>query len=273
MTMRAVAQTTLGRMRRLIDRRRWYEDLVEYYGVTPAQAEALGIRKSGRRPNLPGSATTAAVRGLTYEEIWQMRARSGPEAIQQFYQDMGAWATFRQVYRHRYLDASRYLRGLPAGARFCEYGSGVAPVSHWMVEHVRRPMSLTITDVPCEHFRFGRWRLEKKIAVARVKFSLTALEVTGDYLPLTETYDAILISEVFEHLHNSLAVARHLVEHLKPGGRLWENYLVKAPEAADLKEAQEQRGAVFEHLRATCVLSSGGDPDQSPSDTRRWIKR
>jgi 2-polyprenyl-3-methyl-5-hydroxy-6-metoxy-1,4-benzoquinol methylase len=92
-------------------------------------------------------------------------------------------------------------------------------------------------------------------------------------LPLAEAQDAIVISEVFEHLHNALAVAQHLVAHLKPGGRLWENYLVKEPETADLAAAQEQRAAVFEHLRAACRLAAGGDPDRSPSETRCWIKR
>jgi len=130
-----------------------------------------------------------------------------------------------------------------------------------------------ITDVPSEHFEFARWRLERKIPQSQARFTLTTLAVTGDALPLTESYDVIVISEVFEHLHNPLAVARHLVEHLKPGGRLWENYLVTTPSASDLKAAQEQRGAVVAHLRDACRLTAGGDPDSAPCDTRCWIRR
>ncbi len=271
--MRTLAREALYQLKALTTRRRWYDDLVAYYNVTPAQAEELGIRRAGRKPDLPGSATTAPVSGQSFEEIWNARERSDPEAIQQFYSDMGAWAAFRQVYRHRYIDASRYARDLPAGARLCEYGSGVAPIANWMVENLRRPLHLTIVDVPSEHLRFGAWRLERKIAASPLPFSLTVLEVKGDLLPLAELQDAIVISEVFEHLHNSLAVAEHLVAHLKPGGRLWENYLVKEPEAADLAAAQQQRSAVFAHLRATCRLVSGGDPDVSPSDTRCWIRQ
>ena len=150
---------------------------------------------------------------------------------------------------------------------------GVAPITNWIVEHVRRPLALTITDVPSEHFEFARWRLERKIPQSQARFTLTTLAVTGDALPLTESYDVIVISEVFEHLHNPLAVARHLVEHLKPGGRLWENYLVTTPSASDLKAAQEQRGAVVAHLRDACRLTAGGDPDSAPCDTRCWIRR
>ncbi len=138
-----------------IRRCHWYDDLVAYYGVTPAQAEELGIRRPGRRPDLPASPTTQAVSGKTFEEIWAMCERSTPEAIQQFYRDMGAWATFRQVYRHRHLNAARYVRDLPAGARFCEYGSGIAPICNWIVENLHRPLALTITDGASEHFTFA----------------------------------------------------------------------------------------------------------------------
>ena len=48
----------------------WYADLCEYYHVTSAQAEELGTRKPGRKPDLPGSPTTHAVSGVTFEEIW-----------------------------------------------------------------------------------------------------------------------------------------------------------------------------------------------------------
>ena len=49
----------------------WYTDLCEYYKVSPEEADDLGTRKKGRKPNLPGSATCEPVSGLTFEEIWK----------------------------------------------------------------------------------------------------------------------------------------------------------------------------------------------------------
>jgi len=251
----------------------WYDDLCEYYGVTPEQAKELATRRPARRPNLPGSSTTHAVSGMTFEEIWDMRPRNTPEAIHQFYKDMGAWATFRQCYYRRNLDASPFVEGLPDGAIFCEYGSGVAPITNWIVENVRgRTFELTITDVPSEHLTFAKWRLTRKIEARNLPFRLQLLEVGVNTLPLKDEYDTITILEVFEHLYNPYEVARHLTEHLRRGGRLWENYPKSEPCAADLKEAQQQRAAVFNHIRTHYKLMSGADPDEAPGATRCWVK-
>ena len=48
----------------------WYDDLCEYYNVTPQQALELGTRKTGRRPFFPQSVTCQnPPQGLTFEEI------------------------------------------------------------------------------------------------------------------------------------------------------------------------------------------------------------
>ena len=53
----------------------WYDDLCEYYKVTPEEADLLGTRKTGRKPNLPGSLTCDPVSGKTFEEIWERKPR------------------------------------------------------------------------------------------------------------------------------------------------------------------------------------------------------
>ena len=254
----------------------WYQDLCEYYHVTSEQAEALGTRKPGRKPSLPGSTTTHAVSGLTFEEIWNQKRREDPQAIIEFYQDMGAWATFRQCYYHRYLRAGRFVQQLPDGGRFCEYGGGVAPILNWIVEHVRgRRWHLTVTDVPSEHLTFAEWRIKKKIAARQLPFTFEALPVRVNALPLQGTYDVIAILEVFEHLYNPLEVARHLTDHLKHNGLLWENYIKHDDaDAADLQVAQDERPAVFEYLRAHYTRVSGADPEApGGKGTRCWRKR
>jgi len=99
------------------------------------------------------------------------------------------------------------------------------------------------------------------------------LEVTAEKLPLKGAYDVITILEVFEHLYNPLKVIEHLTEHIKTGGRLWENYIKHDhAHAADLEAAQKQRPAVFEYLRANYRLERGAHEEQVPGASRCWRK-
>ncbi|MBW1713167.1 MAG: class I SAM-dependent methyltransferase [Deltaproteobacteria bacterium] len=256
-------------------RRKWHQDLCDYYGVSPEEALALGRRAYGRRPDLPGSATTRPVRGQSFEELWAARPRRTPAEIMAFYQDIGAWSAFRQVVRHRRSRFDFLKPHLGPDLRFCEYGAGVAPVTFWMVERLRRPpRQITIVDLPSEHFTFGQWRTRRLIAEKKAEVNLQALEVRPDRLPLGGFYDLITILEVFEHLHNPLEVAVHLDQHLACGGILWENYhLDDNPQAADLKAAQVQRPHVFDYLRRHFELIRGQDPEAPRGGgTRCWRK-
>lgn len=256
-----------------IKNRRWYDDLCEYYKVTPKQAEELGRRRPGRRPNLPASASTHAISNKTLEEIWQMRSRDSVADMHQFYKDMGAWATFRQCYYHCNLNAGHFIRGLRSGNSICEYGSGVAPITNWIVENVRNlQLNLAITDVESEHLAFAQWRLNKKITQNKLPFNLKVFTVKENKLPLEDYYDLILILEVFEHLYNPLEVANHLADHLKNGGRLYENYVICSPSGPNLQEAQIQREAVFKCFRSKLKLIKGPSPDKDAAGLRCWKK-
>lgn len=255
--------------------RPWYQDLCDYYQVTPEQALELGTRAPGRRPCLPASPTTQALSGLSLEEIWALRPRETPAAIQDFYREMGAWATFRQVVYHRMRSFKDIAQGITPGTSFCEYGAGVAPVAFWLVEHLKGiPFNLTIVDVPSEHLAFGEWRLRRRIRELRACVNLEVLEVLPDQLPLKKFYQVITILEVFEHLHNPLEVAHHLYDHLCPGGLLWENYIrIDNPSGEDLPVAQEQREQVFDFIKGHFQLISGRDPAKKDGGgTRCWKK-
>ncbi len=253
--------------------RKWYEDICEYYKVTPLEAEELGKRKVGRRPNLPASSTTHAVSGMTFEEIWAKDPRDTINSIHRFYKDIGAWATFRQCYYHRNINAGHFVKQFPAGSRICEYGSGVAPVCSWIVENVRnKSFDLTIADVESEHLAFAKWRLQKKINESNIPFGLEVLTILSDNLPLKGYYDLILILEVFEHLYNPYEVAVHLARHLRPGGILCENYLICDPQGANLTQAQRDRPLVFQHLKRNFKLIKGRDPNKYPGESRYWKK-
>jgi len=265
-----------GLDRLLGPKRPWYKDLCEYYGVSPDQALELGTRASGRRPNLPGSATTHPVSGRTMEELWATRERRTETEVFSFYQEIGAWLAFRQVVLHRDNRFAHLLPCLGPATRLCEYGAGVAPVAFRAVERRRRPpREITIVDVPSEHFTFGAWRLRRLAAEKKAPVRVTALEVLPGRLPLTESFEVITVLEVFEHLPNPLEVALHLTDHLEPGGLLWENFvLLDEPHDFDLETAQSQRARVYRHLAETCRLVRGQEPEAPRGGgTRCWRKR
>lgn len=262
-------------LRPLLTDRSWSQELCAYYGVTPEEAERLGQRRPGRRPVLPGSPTTRPVAGKTFEEIWEERSRTTEADIYAFYEDIGAWAAFRQVYYRRDLNAKRFVSGLPPGGSLCEYGGGVGPIIRWAVEHRRRQAcTFTLVDVPSEHLRFGAWRIQRAIIRFRSTHRFEVLEVRPGMLPLSTVYDTIAILEVYEHLPNPLEVTRHLISHLKQGGSLWENFIPhQDAHGADLEAAQREREDVFRLLREHCVLEVGRDPELDSRGTRCWRLR
>lgn len=255
--------------------RPWYQDLCDYYNVSPEQAHELGKRSDGRRPDLPGSETTHAVSGKTFEDLWNQKERISDEDVFGFYQEIGSWAAFRQVVRHKGKAFHYLVEQIKSGDHICEYGSGVSPVSYWLIEHFqRKQLHFTIVDVPCEHLTFGEWRLRRQIDHFRSKSTVEKKEIQAGSLPLEAEYDLILILEVFEHLPNPLEVAKHLLGHLKAGGYFWENYISQDADHANLSAAQQEREAVFQLLNETCIRICGKDPSTpGGGDNRCWQKR
>jgi len=260
---------------KIIKHNKWYEDVCEYYSVSPSQAKILGIRKSGRRPDLPGSATTHPVSGETFEDIWDRFPSETPEKLDKFYKDIGSWLVFRQAYYRRNLTGANFINGLTIGDRFCEYGSGIAPITNWIIRNVpNSSFELTIADVESEHLTFAEWRLKKFINKHDLQFTLNVLKIKPGFLPLMGYYKVITILDVFEHLYNPLDVVKHLTDHLNTNGLLWENYILEEEiHGSNLAESFEQRPLVFDHLYSTCRLINGRPPDEVPGATRCWVKQ
>lgn len=260
-------------------KRKWYEDLCEYYGVTPRQAEQLGVRSEHRRPDLPASATTNAVSGMTMAEIWESKPRNTAKEVLQWQKDLGAWSSFRQCYYHRYDRFDWLVNGLSSGTKYCEYACGTAPICNWIVENVKdRIFHFTTVDVDCEHRTFGEWRLRRRIEHSGLPFTLQALIVKPDTpLPLKDRYDVVSIIEALVLMHNPLEVVQHVTGHIRRGGKLWETYTImddhRTTEWLSYRQAQQQRPAVFDYIHANYKLLEGPDPD-TPKDAGRrcWEK-
>jgi len=261
------------------NKRKWYEDLCEYYGVTPRQAKDLGLRSATRKPELPASSTANTVSGMTMAEIWESRSRDTAEGIYQWQKDLGSWSAFRQCYYHRSDRFDWVANTIPAGGKYCEYACGSAPISNWIVENVKdRVFHFTTVDVDCEHRTFGEWRLRRRIERSGLPFTLQALVVRPDApLPLKGQYDVVSIIEALVLIHNPLEVVQHVTEHIRKGGKFWETYTVmddpRTKNWISFRQAQDQRPAVFDYIRANYKLLSGPDPD-TPKDAGRrcWEK-
>jgi 2-polyprenyl-3-methyl-5-hydroxy-6-metoxy-1,4-benzoquinol methylase len=78
--------------------------------------------------------------------------------------------------------------------------------------------------------------------------------------------------DVLEHVINPLAVAKHLVAHLKPGGELFVNFIYN-PTEDNLAEAATQRGATIEFLNETLTARAALDPRSPEGGYGRYVKR
>lgn len=243
-------------------RRHWADDLVDYYAVTRREAVALGTRAKGRRPSLPGSLTCHPVSGKTLEELWAARPRETEADLRSFWEEAGAWFSFRQVVRHRRSDFADILARLPKQGfvSFVEYGAGVAPVSCWLYDH--RPPDVTfyfwLLDVPSEHRRFGAWRLRRRQA--------HVVETGPHDIPPCE---GVAVLETFEHLPDPWGTAYGIWQVLRVGGLLWEDYEVTKPGGPNLAIAQAERPRVMAFLEERFHRLSGNLKE----GRRCWRKR
>ena len=174
---------------------KWHDDLCEYYNVSPEEADLLGTRKKGRKPSLPGSETCAPVSGLTFEEIWDSKARDTSEQIFDFYKEIGK------------------NKEPGSTVNILEYGAGVAPICIWLADNFKNlNFNFYINDVPSEHLTFGEWRLKKRNQNVK-KFEI-APEIFPNYGDVK--FDLIYMLDVLEHMDKPFSAVEALLEYCKP---------------------------------------------------------
>lgn len=220
--------------------RGWFRELSRYYrGLT---RQEFWIRYTIGR--------------MEAARLWERKPRTTEADYRAFYAETDYWI-LRQMYYHRSACFHFVAAAMGRTGNFCEYGCGVAPVTAWL--HPRFPAwRYTLVDLPSPMLDFARWRF-------RGLASVEALEPGfGSDLPLGRDYDVITCLEVLEHVINPLEVVRHLVTHLKPGGRLFVNFVDEPGGDENLRESAAQRGETIEYLngalRPVVPLHVGG-PD------------
>lgn len=264
-------------------KKNWYDELCEYYEVTPQKALELGTRSSGRKPSLPGSRTTHPVSNMTFEQIWSSKERKKEEDIFQFYKDQGAWSSFRQVVRHK--DMTNFHISLLSNiiqnkSTFCEYGCGVAPFTYSLLSNLPQDAEINIylSDVDCEHFTFGVWRAKKLIENRELRnVSLKAVPIEPGKLPqYEEKLNAILMFEVLEHVPSPLSTVRNIDKQLASGGLICENFIKhdhSDDDGPDLRSAAQERNSYYVFLDENYERVLGNPEKEFPNETRVWKKR
>jgi hypothetical protein len=266
-------------------RKNWFDDLCEYYNVTPDVALELGTRKPNRKPNLPSSLTTHAVNNLTFEEIWASKPRDNEEQIFEFYKDQGAWSSFRQVVRHKDMTSTHVdflTKTIKKNSTFCEYGCGVAPFTYTLLENIdiSEKLNIYISDVESEHFTFGIWRLNKLIQTRNLNnVTFKPVVVLPNSLPrYPEKLDTVFIFEVLEHVPSPISTSNNLFSQMNSGGFFCENFIKHVhdpnePPGPDLDSAAGQRHDYYKNLINNFELLTGGNPYDQPNETRIWKKK
>jgi len=233
----------------------WYDDLCEYYNVTAEQAEELGTRRTGRRPDFPPSPTCSnPPRGLTFEEIWDGKPRDTIQQKMDFYKDLGPWQCFRQTIYRRDFDYSVYFNFLNFNSNklvIVEYGCGISHLINHIVNlmggRIPSGVKFILVDVAGEHLEFAKWRLKKKAPDASFEFH----EITSEYqVPkFNDKIDFTLITDVLEHLPNPFDVITNITESSSPKARLVETWIDHEHHGyADLEEAYLERDKTLKYM-------------------------
>lgn len=165
---------------------------------------------------------------------------------------LASWRDHRIVYYlfgHTYRQAlsplrvQRYARYLRRHGRVAEYGCGAAPVVTALSRHYRHlDLALVAADIPHLLFHFVRWRFRD------TPYVTVAPIVPDDDAPLTGRYDAIFCLEVLEHVPRPLAVLRHVLDVLQPGGVLVFDYVKSEGTYLDSATSLHERDAALRFL-------------------------
>lgn len=225
----------------------WANELGLYFNLSPVEILGRYQQKS-----------------QSVKKLWRQKTRTSRRQIFSFYQETDYFVYRQQWFnRHKaFLDIALPFWLKPTG-RFCEYGSGIGPVTAWLVKYFPA-WQYTLVDLSCPVFNFAKWRFRN---LSQVDFKT----VTPTKLPLTKKYDIITCKQVFEHVPNALELARHLVAHLQPQGWLYLDY-INEPGQENLIASAQARRQVLTYLSRTLKPILAIDPNKPDEGYGLYLK-
>ncbi|MBU1323062.1 class I SAM-dependent methyltransferase [Patescibacteria group bacterium] len=173
-------------------------------------------------------------------KLWDKIQRRQLKQIFSFYSETD-YFVYRQSHfnRHKsWWDIALALRLKPTG-RLCEYGSGIGPVTNWLIGKFPG-WNYHLIDLDCPTFKFSRWRFKNR---RNVSFSaVKSLEPS-----LTDKYDVIVCKQVLEHTPNPYTICRGIIKHLNSGGWLFIDF-INSPGQENLNSSYQQRAKTLAYL-------------------------
>ena len=238
----------------------WYDDLCEYYNVTPEEAIDLGTKKKDKNGNritrtykrFPGSRTCKEIKNGNFDDVWDKEDRNTLADKMKFYKDLGSYMVFRQCsYRKSFDYADLFYKYLKKDCSILEYGCGVAPFTNYMIEnkwYENRSLNFSLVDVGGEHMEFAKWRLGKKINEDFKFYEITADNLLPNF---NINFDIICLMDVLEHLPNPFDVINNIYNHCNKGAILVYTWVDGKTEngRADLEEAEEEREITMNFIK------------------------
>jgi len=189
---------------------------------------------------------------IGFEELWASRQRNSKESIESFYgeHDKDIW---RQAYlsRRDYIYKKKILwayhiisqSGCGKNEPLLDYGCGAGAVMHYL--STKGYSAIHVADIPSATLDFIRKEFSD---VFQHIFTIDGSENLQK-----EQYCCIFVLDCLEHTCEPLAITKRLLNALKPNGVI----MITFPKETDfvgthIREAQEERDAVFHILRQCC---------------------
>ncbi len=227
---------------------RWTQELSQYFKTSPNEIVQAYQQKRSQAAKL-----------------WTIKSRQQIKQIFSFYSETDYWV-YRQIYfnRHKvFLDIALALFLKPQG-RFCEYGGGVGPVTHWLINKFPK-WQYQIIDLDCPVLKFSRWRFRDK---PNVSFKI----VNSDIPPLHDDFDVIVCKQVLEHVPDPLIAVKRFVKYLNPGGWLFVDY-VNNPGRENLTVSAKKRWQVLRFLNLHLQPIFKINPNKSHEGYGLYVKK
>ena len=269
----------------------WWEEVASYLQISfkeIAYYNHLAQRPCKSKPRLllkefpePVCTKVSYLRSTNVQlcDSWSAVDRNTGLAQRLWYQQVGVWEIFRQTYYnskgHRNENGKILCKfSDPMNSKeILEYGSGIAPFSRYMIKNCPKNIeSVSIVDIPAEHFYFGLWSVRYLLDFFVGKTAkLKGYEISERQVVLPRNaFNLIVVITVFEHLPNPYDVAHMLLDSLKSGGFIYEDFcaselgpeekievVLKDVSDMNLGVARVQKSKTLSLFQENCALMHG----------------